>query len=70
MLSWIFRHRNRLQVIYGAVAPPPLVGERFAQPPPDNAGRLPKVRKETRPGAVEAARRGVVVLRPMPPRAA
>ena len=31
VLSWIFRHKNRLQVVYGAVETPPLAGARFGE---------------------------------------
>ena len=34
MLSWIFRHRQRLATIYGMVQPPPLPGPRLADSPP------------------------------------
>ena len=38
MLAWVFRHRARLQVIYGRVEGPALAGERFRAP--DAGGRI------------------------------
>lgn len=68
MLSWIFRHRGRLQVIYGTVAPPRLAGRRFAEPEGEGAA-ISESRTRARPG--ELRRRGRhVVVRPLPRRVA
>lgn len=64
MLSWIFRNRLRLRVIYGVEQAPQLPGPRFARgrraPPASAPGRA-------RPGEVRVLSRHVV-MRPMPPR--
>jgi hypothetical protein len=62
MLSWVFRNRARLELIYGVVAPPRLAGERFANSGP---AALPAPRdRELRPG--EFRGRGArLVIRPM-----
>ena len=69
MLSWVFRHRARLQVIYGRVAGPKLAGERFSQ------GQEPEPLAATgpepaRPGEIRLRARGQVEIRPMPRRVA
>ena len=68
MLSWVFRHRARLQVIYGRVEGPKLAGERF------NLSREPALLaagpEPTQPGAVRLRARGQVEIRPMPRRVA
>ena len=62
MLSWIFRHRQRLAAIYGMVQAPKLPGSLqhsrpLALPPgtPNRPGHLPRRGRQ-------------VELRPMPPR--
>jgi hypothetical protein len=68
MLSWVFRHRARLQVIYGRVEGPQLAGERFRlirEPAPLAGGPEP-----ARPGEVRLRARGQVEIRPMPRRVA
>ena len=70
MLSWVFRFRARLQVVYGRVESPPLVGARFASrqeslPLPDRAQSGP-----ARPGELRLRARGQVEIRPMPRRVA
>lgn len=63
MLSWIFRHRQRLAAIYGMVQAPALPGVRFS------TERQPKAPLSVvdRPGNL--VRRGRhLELRPMPPR--
>jgi hypothetical protein len=68
VLSWIFLHRARLQVIYGRVAPPPLAGERFAgDAGPATVASRQRGGRDARPG--ELWRNGrVIALRPMPRR--
>jgi hypothetical protein len=64
VLSWIFRHRQRLSTIYGMVQSPALPGPRLAQAPPLQFESGPARR------AGHLSRRGKsVVVRPMPPRA-
>jgi hypothetical protein len=64
MLSWIFRHRQRLGVIYGRTRAPALAGPRFSPP----RALLSARPADLRPG--ELARRGrFVELRPMHKRA-
>ena len=67
MLSWIFRHRRRLRVIYGVVDSPALPGRRFAGTSPAGADQEPD--RKARPGEVRVLARHVVV-RPMPRRVA
>jgi hypothetical protein len=69
MLSWVFRHLARLQVIYGRVEGPELAGERFrisGQPTPLAAAGP----ESARPGEVRLRARGQVEIRPMPRRVA
>lgn len=65
MLSWIFRHRERLATIYGMVQAPPLAGKRLetAEPP-----RIAPAGQRVRPGSLARRSRGVIELAPMPPR--
>ena len=69
MLAWVFRHRARLQAIYGRVEGPPLAGERFRAPEPgasvERAGARPAA-----PGALRQRRDGTIEIRPMPRRVA
>jgi hypothetical protein len=67
MLSWIFRHRRRLRVIYGVGEIPALPGRRFAAGGPTE-GDLARSGRP-RPGEVRVLSRHVVV-QPMPPRVA
>ena len=63
MLSWIFRHRQRLAAIYGMVQAPALPGARMQQK--DSALVASGALK--RPGHLTRRGRNVE-LRPMPPR--
>ena len=64
MLSWIFRHRQRLATIYGMVQAPALPGPRLVASPATAQG----CGQARRPGHL--TRRGKTVeLLPMPPRA-
>ena len=60
MLSWIFRHRLRLQVIYGAAPLPPLPGTRFA------AVEERSARRGRAPGTLRRSG-GALVVVPMGP---
>jgi hypothetical protein len=68
MLSWIFRNRLRLRVIYGTAVLPPLPGTRFAEEHRWgwSAGATTRAGRQ-RPGEVRVLSRHVVV-RPMPRR--
>jgi hypothetical protein len=71
MLAWIFRHRTRLQVVYGRVTPPPLAGTRFAQPAPPCLEQLVEGGDgPLEPGRLRLRARGQVEIRPMPRRVA
>jgi len=63
MLSWIFRHRQRLSAIYGMAKVPALPGSRMrqAEPAPERSGFPGQPGHMTRRGRH-------VELRPMPPR--
>jgi hypothetical protein len=65
MLDVIFRHRARMAVVYGRIAPWPLAGERFRRAAVERRAlrRPPKA-----PGEV-GFRGRALVLRPMPARA-
>jgi len=67
MLSWIFRNRLRLRVIYGTAEVPCLPGARFADGGGGGRTAGPRPSGRQRPGEVRVLRRHVVV-RPMPPR--
>jgi len=75
MLAWIFRHRSRLQVVYGTVEPPPLAGARFARASAlDQAGAgASAIPRDTlgppRPGELRRKKK-TLELRPMPRRVA
>lgn len=70
MLSWIFRHRARLQVIYGRVEGPPLAGERF-RVAGQAVAALPAAGPDpAAPGELRLRRDGQVEIRPMPRRVA
>jgi len=58
VLSWVFRNRERLMIVYGRVAPPPLVGRRFAasSAPAGSPGR------DRRPGRIVRRRRWTVLV--------
>jgi hypothetical protein len=62
VLDLIFRHRARMQVVYGRVAAPSLAGERFSGPQPTPPGALPK-----RPGQIGPRGKSTVAI-PMPKR--
>jgi hypothetical protein len=62
VLDLIFRHRARMQVVYGRVEAPSLAGERFSKPQPRPPGPLPK-----RPGQIGTRGKAVVAI-PMPKR--
>ena len=62
MLSWVFRHRERLMLVYGHVQPPPLVGARFA-PLEEPAAASPSERV---PGQIVRRQRWTLLV-PMPP---
>lgn len=64
MLSWVFRHRDRLMLVYGRVPPPPLAGRRFAARSESRDGDGPG-RRERIPGTVVRRRRWTVIV-PMP----
>ena len=70
MLSWIFRNRARMQIVYGTVEPPPLAGARFGRSHggdarrPDGLGLPPA---PARPGELRRFGRRVE-MRPMPRR--
>ena len=79
MLSWVFRHRARLGVIYGLTAPEPGLPTTDAQPsdgepqpprpaeePVGDRGEPVPVGAEVKPGHW-ARRARYVLLRPMPP---
>ena len=68
MLSWIFRNRARVQIVYGMLEPPALAGARFERGR-DGPGRQGSAETPgtARPG--ELRRRGrQLELRPMPRR--
>ena len=68
MLSWVFRNRLRLRVIYGVAEVPPLPGARFSGRRSPGSGAAAEGRStRQRPGEVRVLSRHVV-LRPMPPR--
>ena len=69
MLSWIFRHRQRLLIIYGSEAVPALAGARFAGEP--QRQEIPVVARvrEVRPGGIAWSGKQLWV-RPLPPPAA
>jgi len=69
MLSWIFRNRRRLRVIYGTVPAPELAGPRFRG---SDAHGIPEAAPEParpRPGELRR-RKHHLLLRPMPRRIA
>jgi hypothetical protein len=70
VLSWIFRNRSRVQIVYGTLAPPPLAGARF-EPAQDGAASGVRASGDSprpaRPGELRRLRKGVE-LRPMPRR--
>lgn len=67
MLSWIFRHRQRLGVIYGMAPIPALPGARLQAAPTGGPMAIAEGEDPVRPGALR--RRGrVIELRPMPRR--
>jgi hypothetical protein len=69
MLSWIFRNRRRLRVIYGAVPAPALAGPRFREA--DLRELLEEASEPSRPRPGELRRRKHhLVVRPMPRRVA
>ena len=71
MLAWIFRHRARLQVVYGRVPPPPLAGARFSEAEPPGLEQLVESgRGPLEPGRLRLRARGQVEIRPMPRRVA
>ena len=71
VLAWIFRHRARLQVVYGRVPPPRLVGARFAEPAPPRLEELvERGEGPLEPGRLRLRARGQVEIRPMPRRVA
>lgn len=67
MLSWIFRNRRRLRVIYGTVPGPALAGALFEEQIPP---ALPAAQVDSsRPAPGELRRRKQhVLVRPMPRR--
>ena len=69
MLSWIFRHRQRLLIIYGSKAAPALAGARFARK--SQRQEIPVVARarEVRPGGIAWSGK-LLWLRPLPPPAA
>jgi hypothetical protein len=69
MLSWIFRHRQRLLIIYGSEVAPALAGARFARS--EQRVEIPVVAsaREVRPGGIAWSGRQLW-LRPLPPPAA
>jgi hypothetical protein len=67
MLSWIFRNRRRLRVIYGVAPAPTLAGPRFGSV--EAATAALEQGGKPRPGEVRVLSRHVVI-RPMPPRIA
>jgi len=64
VLSWIFRYRQRLAVVYGRVAPAPLAGERFRGARGEGFEEL-RPREEVRPGRLAWRGRSLIVG-PMP----
>jgi hypothetical protein len=64
VLSWIFRYRQRLTIIYGRVAPAALAGERFRGTRTEGFEELGP-RSPVRPGRL-AWRGQHLVVAPMP----
>ena len=69
MLSWIFRNRRRLRVIYGTVPAPALVGARFEEQPAPALEAEALATSRPRPGELRRRKQHVLV-RPMPRRVA
>jgi hypothetical protein len=69
MLSWIFRHRQRLLIIYGSGTAPARAGGRFEHRPPPEEIAVAASARELRPGGIAWSGRHLW-LRPLPPPAA
>jgi len=70
MLSWVFRHRARLQAIYGRVEGPQLAGERFRSRTVPGAAIQPAGPDPAPPGELRVRPGGQIEVRPMPRRVA